>query len=122
LYFYPADDTPGCTTEACVLRDNLPRFTASDLVILGVSADSVASHTKFAQKYGLSFTLLADTTTEMQRQYGVWQPKKLFGKEFLGTIRTSYLIDPQGKIAKVYPKVKPATHAVEVLTDLANLQ
>ena len=122
LYFYPADDTPGCTTEACSLRDNLPRFTSNTLVVLGVSADSVKSHAKFAAKYDLPFTLLSDDSTVMQQQYGVWRPKKLFGKEFLGTMRASYLIDPQGHIAKVYPKVKPETHAADVLADLASLQ
>lgn len=122
LYFYPADDTPGCTTEACSIRDNLPRFSDKDLTVLGVSADTVASHAKFANKYGLPFTLLSDENTAMQQQYGVWRPKKLFGKEFLGTVRASYLIDPRGRIVKVYPKVKPETHVTEVLLDLAALQ
>lgn len=119
LYFYPKDDTPGCTKEACALRDNLPRFKKIKAVVLGVSVDSVKSHAKFAEKYGLPFTLLADEGRSVVKKYGVWQKKKFMGREFWGTMRTSFLIDPKGKIAKIYKNVKPDVHAVEVLKDLA---
>jgi peroxiredoxin Q/BCP len=122
LYFYPKDDTPGCTKEACALRDEFPAFENIDAVILGVSTDSVASHHKFAQKYELPFTLLADENKKVVELYGVWQKKKMMGKEYMGTVRTSFLIDPDGMIAKVYENVKPEVHAREVLTDLETLQ
>lgn len=118
LYFYPKDDTPGCTTEACTLRDNLPKFTDSKAVVLGVSADSVKSHAKFVKKYGLPFTLLADEDKVVCRAYGVWGEKSLFAKLFMGISRSSFLIDPTGKIAKIYEHVKPAEHAQQVLTDI----
>lgn len=121
LYFYPKDDTPGCTKEACTFRDTLPRFKKSKIVVLGVSADSVASHKKFAQKYGLPFTLLADPDKTVIKTYGVWGLKKFMGREYMGIKRMSYLIDPKGKIAKIYPKVKPAEHPTEVLADIAAL-
>ena len=122
LYFYPKDDTAGCTKQACALRDEFPAFENIDVVILGVSIDSVASHHKFAQKYELPFTLLADENKKVVEQYGVWQKKKMMGKEYMGTVRTSFLIDPDGMIAKVYENVKPEVHAREVLTDLETLQ
>lgn len=118
VYFYPKDDTPGCTTEACGLRDNLPDFSGLKVKILGISTDSVASHKKFEQKYNLNFTILSDTEKKVVNEYGVWQPKKFMGKEFLGTVRSSFLINPDGIIAKIYPSVKPETHAGEVLADL----
>lgn len=118
LYFYPRDFTPGCTKEACGIRDNFARFKKAGAQVLGVSTDAVASHKKFAQKHGLPFTLLADQDKKVVRQYGVWQKKKFLGREFFGTRRTSFLIDPAGKIAKIYPNVKPAEHAKQVLQDL----
>lgn len=121
IYFYPKDDTPGCTKEACQIRDNFPKFSGVNTLVLGISTDSVESHQKFAQKYKLPFTLLADVKKEVVRKYGVYKPKKLFGKEFFGTVRTSFLIDKRGKIVNIYEKVKPTIHAEEVLGDLANL-
>ncbi|HER43063.1 MAG TPA: thioredoxin-dependent thiol peroxidase [Candidatus Eisenbacteria bacterium] len=121
LYFYPKDNTSGCTKEACAIRDEFPRFGKLDAVVLGVSKDSVESHRKFADKHGLPFTLLSDADTSVQRAYGVWRKKKMAGREYMGTVRASFLIDPQGKIAKVYEKVKPAEHAAEVLRDLKKI-
>lgn len=122
LYFYPKDDTPGCTTEACGLRDAFPDFGKLDTVVLGVSTDSVASHKKFAAKYHLPFTILADEQKEVVELYGVWTPKRFLGKEFLGTKRVSFLIDPAGLIAKIYDPVKPAAHTDEVKRDLKILR
>lgn len=121
LYFYPKDDTPGCTTEACGLRDNFPDFKKMGVTVFGVSADSVKSHKKFAQKYTLPFTLLSDEDKKIVDAYGVWGKKKFMGREYMGILRTSFLIDPKGVIAKVYEDVKPAEHAQEVLKDMANL-
>ena len=118
LYFYPKDDTPGCTKEACMLRDSLPDFTKLDAVVLGISADSVKSHRKFADKYGLPFPLLADEGKEVVNQYGVWGRKKMMGREYDGIFRTSFLIAPDGAIERVYENVKPEAHAAEVLRDL----
>lgn len=118
IYFYPKDDTPGCTKEACALRDEFPAFGKLKAKIFGVSADTVASHKKFATKYKLPFTLLADPEKGMIEAYGVWGKKKFMGREYLGISRSSYLINPEGKIEKVYEKVNPLTHADEVLTDL----
>ncbi len=122
LYFYPKDDTPGCTTEACSLRDNFPKFKKIKAVIFGISTDSVKSHRKFADKFELPFILLADENKELVKAYDVWQKKKFMGREYMGTMRESFLIDPTGKIAKVYEGVKPQTHVEEVLADLKNLQ
>ena len=122
LYFYPKDDTPGCTTEACGLRDNLPKFNKLKANVFGVSTDSVKSHRKFADKFKLPFTLLADENKELVKAYDVYKPKKFMGREFLGTMRESFLIDPNGKIIKIYENVKPATHPDEVLLDLKSLQ
>lgn len=122
IYFYPKDDTPGCTKEACALRDAFPAFNKLDAVVFGVSTDSSKSHGKFAEKYQLPFTLLADTEKTMVEAYGVWGKKKFMGREYLGTNRMSFLIDPEGRIAKIYEKVKPETHAEEVLADLALLK
>lgn len=119
LYFYPKDDTPGCTKEACAIRDAFPRFDANRAVVLGISPDSVKSHKKFAEKYELPFTLLADEGHLIADLYGVWGPKKFMGREYEGVMRTSFLINPEGKIAKVYEGVKPEQHAEEVLADLA---
>ncbi len=122
LYFYPKDDTPGCTTEACTIRDTFPDFGKLQATVLGVSIDTAASHKKFATKYRLPFMLLADAEKKVVKQYGVWGKKKFMGREYGGTLRTSFLIDPAGKIAKVYQDVKPAAHAAEVLHDLAALR
>ena len=118
VYFYPRDFTPGCTAEACQIRDNFPKFSGVNTLVLGISTDTVESHKKFAQKYRLPFTLLSDVKKEVVKNYGVYKPKKLFGKEFFGTARTSFLIDKNGKITKIYEKVKPTTHATNVLIDL----
>lgn len=118
IYFYPKDATPGCTTEACGLRDSFPDFKKLDLTILGISKDSINSHKKFVEKYNLPFTLLADTDATVAKLYDVWKPKKFMGKEFLGVMRTSFLINPSGEIAKVYANVKPGVHASEVFEDL----
>ena len=118
LYFYPKDNTPGCTKEACAFRDSFPEFEKLDMPIFGISTDSVKSHEKFVAKYDLPFTLLADENKEVVQLYRVWGKKKLYGKEYEGTHRMSFLIDPQGTIAKIYEKVKPEVHAQEVLRDV----
>ena len=118
LYFYPKDDTPGCTTEACTIRDSWSEFKEAGVVVLGISTDSVKSHKKFAEKYELPFPLLADEQKEVVKAYGVWGPKKFMGREFLGTKRWSFLIKPDGTITKIYEDVKPAEHAREVLADV----
>jgi len=120
LYFYPKDDTPGCTKEACGIRDNFGAFKKKGIVVLGVSADSSKSHTKFALKYSLPFILLADENKEVANLYGVWAKKKFMGKEYMGILRNSYLIDPQGMIKKMYEGVKPGEHAMDVLQDVDN--
>ncbi len=122
VYFYPKDATPGCTTEACAIRDVYPEFGKLNCTVFGVSADSVESHKKFEEKQNLPFTLLSDPDREMVQAYGVWQEKSMMGKKFMGIVRSSYLVDPEGKIAKVYEKVKPAEHANEVLEDLKKYQ
>ena len=121
IYFYPRDNTPGCTTEACTLRDAWSALSDLGAVVLGVSADSVASHLRFAKQFTLPFPLLADEDKTMIEAYDVLIEKSMFGKKFLGIKRSSFLIDPKGKIAKIYPKVKPSEHAQEVLQDLAKL-
>ena len=118
LYFYPKDDTPGCTTEACNFRDGYKEFKKMGLVILGVSKDNVKSHKKFADKFKLPFPLLADTEHIVAEKYGVWKLKKFMGREYMGMERSSFLIDEDGNIAKVYETVKPADHAGEVKGDL----
>jgi len=118
LYFYPKDDTPGCTIEACELRDAFPRFAKADAVILGVSPDDVASHQKFKRKFDLPFTLLADTDHKIAEQYGVWVEKSMYGRDYWGVQRATFLIDPKGKVAKVFPKVKPQGHAAEVEAEI----
>jgi peroxiredoxin Q/BCP len=121
VYFYPKDDTPGCTTEACGFRDNLPRFTDSNVVVLGISTDSVKSHKKFAEKHGLPFTLLSDEDKKVVEAYKVWGEKKFMGRTYMGTNRMSFLVNPEGKLVKIYEKVKPADHPTEVLADVATL-
>ncbi len=118
LYFYPKDDTPGCTKEACGFRDNFPAFEQLKTVVFGLSADSSERHSKFAAKYKLPFTLLADPDKKVLEKYGVWQEKKFLGKKYMGVLRTTFLIDPKGHIAKLYENVKPIGHAEEVLKDL----
>ena len=118
LYFYPRDNTPGCTRQACGFAQNYEGFTKRDVVVIGVSKDSVASHLKFVQKYELPFVLLSDPDLEAIQAYGVWQEKKLYGKVSMGVVRTTYIIDPQGVIEKVMPKVKPDTNAAEILAYL----
>lgn len=118
LYFYPRDNTPGCTRQACAFAQNYPEFQNRDVVVIGISKDSVASHLKFAQKYELPFLLLSDPELQAIQAYGVWQEKKLYGKVSMGVVRTTYLIDEQGNIEKVMPKVKPDTNATEILSYL----
>ena len=118
IYFYPKDDTPGCTKEACSIRDNFPKFKKLKIAVLGISVDSVKSHAKFVKKYHLPFTLLADEDKNVVKKYSVWSKKKFMGREYMGTPRTSFLIGPNGKIEKIYENVKPETHAEEVLEDL----
>jgi thioredoxin-dependent peroxiredoxin len=115
LYFYPKDDTPGCTTQACDLRDNAATIETRGAIILGVSPDSPAKHRKFRDKYGLNFTLLADTDHAVAEQYGVWAEKSMYGRKYWGNERTTFVIGEDGRIEKVLPKVKPAEHAGEVL-------
>lgn len=121
LYFYPKDDTPGCTQEACSIRDNFPKFADLKLNVFGISTDSVKSHGKFVEKYKLPFTLLSDEQKTVVDAYGVWGKKKFMGKEYMGTSRTSFLVNPEGKIAKIYQNVKPLAHVEEVLADLKDL-
>jgi thioredoxin-dependent peroxiredoxin len=117
VYFYPRDNTPGCTIEACAMRDHFPEFEKLDVRVFGISTDSAKKHANFAKKYNLPFTLLADDNQEAVEVFGVWGLKKFMGREFMGTHRMSFLIDPSGKIVKIYEKVKVATHAEEVLAD-----
>jgi len=121
LYFYPKDDTQGCTAEACTMRDNIVKMKDWKVTVIGVSTDDVDSHRKFADKYDLSFTLLADTEKKIVNAYGVWAEKSIYGKKYMGTLRNSFLIDPEGKIAKTYEDVKPEKHAKDVLRDMAAL-
>ena len=121
IYFYPKDDTPGCTVEACQLRDNYPSFKKLKIQVFGVSTQGVESHKKFVDKYELPFTLLADEDKRMNEAYGVWVEKNMYGRKYMGTARDSFLIDPNGKIAKIYRKVKPKEHAEQVLEDLKEL-
>ena len=122
LYFYPKDDTPGCTKEACGFRDQMGSLKALDAVVLGVSADDVESHKRFAEKYGLNFPLLADPERKVIGAYGAWGTKNLYGKEVEGVLRQTFLIDPEGRIAKVWRKVSPEGHALEVAEALKALR
>jgi thioredoxin-dependent peroxiredoxin len=119
LYFYPKDDTPGCTAQACGIRDAWDEFEGSDAVVLGVSPDSPKSHVKFREKYGLPFTLLADEDHAVSEAYGVWVEKSFAGKKYMGIERSTFVIDADGNIAKVMRQVKPAEHADDVLAALA---
>jgi len=122
VYFYPKDDTPGCTAEACSLRDGNAELEKRGIKIVGISKDIVASHAKFAEKYHLNFPILADPEHTVIEAYGAWGPKKFLGKEFLGTHRITFLVNPDGQIAKEYPKVTPKDHADEILRDFDALQ
>ena len=119
LYFYPKDNTPGCSRQACAFAAAYEGFKAKDIVVIGISKDSVASHLKFAQKYDLPFILLSDPERQAIEAYGVWQEKKLYGKVSYGVVRTTFIIDEQGTIEKIMPKVKPDTNAGEILNYLA---
>jgi peroxiredoxin Q/BCP len=121
LYFYPKDDTPGCTAEACSFRDADHEMQKRGVVVLGISADDIASHQKFAGKYGLTFPLLADTDTTVSQRYGVWKEKNMYGKKYMGVNRETFLIDKDGIVRKVWPKVKPEGHAQEVLETVESL-
>ena len=118
LYFYPKDNTPGCTKQACAFAAAYEGFRAKNVAVIGVSKDSVASHQKFAAKYDLPFILLSDPELQAIQAYGVWQEKKLYGKVSMGVVRSTYLIDEQGVIARVMPKVKPDTNAADILAAL----
>jgi peroxiredoxin Q/BCP len=118
LYFYPKDDTPGCTAQACAIRDNYDEFGKRGAVVLGVSPDSETSHVKFKEKYGLPFTLLADPDHHVAEDYGTWVEKKNYGKTYMGVERSTFLIDSEGRVAKVMRRVKPDTHTDEVLAAL----
>lgn len=122
LYFYPKDDTPGCTKQACAIRDNFPLFEKLGCTVFGISIDGEKSHKKFEEKYELPFILLSDTEKKVVEAYGVWGKKKFMGREYEGTLRTSFLVNPEGKIAKIYENVKPEKHAEEVLADLQGMQ
>lgn len=119
LYFYPKDNTPGCTRQACAFAGAYEEFRQKNIEVIGISKDSVASHVKFAEKYNLSFVLLSDPELQAIRAYGVWQEKKLYGKVSMGVVRTTFIIDEEGKIEKIMPKVKPDTNAAEILAELA---
>lgn len=122
LYFYPKDNTPGCTRQACAFAASYEQFRTQDVVVIGISKDSVASHLKFAQKYDLPFILLSDPELQAIQAYGVWQEKKLYGKVSMGVVRTTFIINEQGIIEKVMPKVKPDTNAADILAYLAGEQ
>ena len=122
LYFYSKDNTPGCTRQACAFAASYEQFKAQNVIVIGISKDSVASHLKFSQKHDLPFILLSDPELQAIQAYGVWQEKKLYGKVSMGVVRTTYIIDEQGNIEKVMPKVKPDTNAAEILAYLAGEQ
>ena len=121
LYWYPKDDTPGCTTEACEIRDSFEPISG-EAELFGISPDSVKSHQKFRDKFSLPFRLLADDGHAVSDLYGVWGPKQFMGREYMGVDRTTFIIDPKGKVARVFPKVKPAGHALEILEALRELK
>lgn len=122
LYFYPKDDTPGCTKEACSFRDKQATLKKLGAVVLGVSTDDTKSHAKFAEKFNLNFPLLADPSAEMIKSYGAWGKKNLYGKEYEGVLRQTFIVDPKGNVARVWEKVKPEDHALEVAEALRELQ
>ncbi len=122
LYFYPKDNTPGCTNESCQFRDLYPRLERHNAVVLGISPDSAESHDRFAAKLGLPFHLLADVGSKVCEAYGLWQQKSMFGRKYMGVVRTTFLIDPQGRIAERWDKVKVTGHGQAVLAKLAELR
>lgn len=122
VYFYPKDDTPGCTKEACAIRDAWEDFEKAGIAVLGVSTQGIKSHQKFSEKHRLPFPLLVDEDKKMAEMFGVWRKKKFMGREYMGTERMSFLVDPKGKIAKIYEKVRPELHASEILVDVQELQ
>lgn len=122
VYFYPKDDTPGCTIEACSFRDNLARLTSLGVAVIGISKDSVKSHRKFADKFSLPFPLLSDESKETIKAFGAWGKKKFMGREFEGILRNTYVIDPEGEIRKTYEKIDPKTHVDEILADIAAMR
>jgi peroxiredoxin Q/BCP len=121
VYFYPKDDTPGCTTEACSFRDEHTKLSKAGAVVLGISPDDEKKHAKFVTKYSLPFTLLCDTEHVVAEKFGAWGEKSMYGRKYMGIIRSTFLIGPDGKIAKVWPKVKPDGHAEEVLDAIKEL-
>ena len=121
LYFYPKDDTPGCTKEACNFRDEFPKFGKLKAEIIGISTDSVKSHKKFAEKYGLPFNLLADEKKQVVQEYGVWKEKNMYGRKYMGIERTTFIINSDGKITNIFPKVKVDEHNKEVMEALKEL-
>ena len=122
LYFYPRDNTPGCTTEACEFTEAAPDFSELDAIILGVSADSTKKHRNFIEKKNLGITLLSDEDTSMMQKYGVWQLKKNYGKEYMGIVRTTFIIDPEGVVQAVFPKVRVKEHVAKVKAELEKLR
>lgn len=122
LYFYPKDNTPGCTAQACSLRDAYDELKSKGVVVLGVSKDNFKSHKNFAEKYNLNFPILSDETLEVIKAYDIWQLKKFMGREYMGIVRKSFLIDEKGKIIKIYEKVNTKTHGEDVLKDLVSLE
>jgi len=121
LYFYPKDDTPSCTTESCEFRDAFPAFEAAGATVLGISPDSVKSHARFKARFNLPFTLLADTDKLVVNEYGVWKEKSMYGRKYMGVERTTFVIDANGDIARVFEKVKSAGHAAEVVDAISTL-
>lgn len=122
VYFYPKDDTPGCTTEACAFRDAYDELKEEGIVVVGISPDSVESHAAFAAKHRLPFTLLADPAKNALQAYGAWGERSMYGKKYMGVLRSSVLVDPKGIIAKTYPKASPAEHAQQILDDVRALR
>ena len=118
IYFYPKDNTPGCTRQACAFAGAYADFIKKDVAVIGISRDSVASHARFAEKYGLPFILLSDPELQAIKAYGVWQEKKLYGKTSFGVVRTTFIIGPDGTVERVMPRVKPDTNAAEILAEL----
>lgn len=121
VYFYPKDDTPGCTKEACAFRDNIEEFKKRGVTILGISKDTVESHKKFSDKFQLSFPILADPERKTIEAYGAWGKKSFAGREYMGTLRNTYLINPKGDVVKTYEKVNPLVHTIQILSDLDSL-
>ena len=121
LYFYPKDDTPGCTTEACGFRDGIKEIQGQGAVVLGVSMDNLESHTQFIKKFNLPFTLLSDTDAKVCKKYGVYKQKEYQGKKYMGIERTTFIIDKEGRIARIFPQVNPQGHETEVITAIRSM-